>query len=218
MANKDIKYFVVNGLDSFRYDNVKKFIDMRVGHDIAMHVGHKGGHCMCHASNSHQFPINPGTFLVNFYPCIYVCGKVESVEDVEVVAPYTDSVEFTIGNQAKSSYKRKSLLVGIRLATDLKKEVDYASERQLEGNFDFVETEVSDMIKVLGICLPTYVSKVFAIQEYPKLPDYVTYNDISCLFNDSSETTSTFISDEAGNRLSDYSLNSNYKYHTLLCS
>lgn len=213
--NKDIEYFVVSGADSWEYEGAVKFINSMVGSKIAMHIGHKNGCCMCH---DQRRIINPSSFKIMLYPCVYAQGVVESVEEVEAIKPYEGSVDFTIGSQNRSNKSKKSIIVGLRPNFPLKEILEYTLEERYQKSVDtqLVETKVGDMTKLLGICLPSLMNDVFFIKRLGELPFYATQRDVAVIFEDSN-MSSNFVGDEAENRFSDYSVNSYYKYHTLLC-
>jgi len=213
--NKNIKYFVVSGLSHWNFKSVNEFLNNRKGLDIAMHVGHRSGQCMCRIHNIVMG--NPGRFKSVYYPCMYINGDIKSVEEVELIAPYEGSVDFTIGSQKRNNCESRHILVGVKLNEDLEKKVNYVKKNIPFEGFECAETEVGDMINILGICNPLFTSRIFFMQEYPKIPDYTSYNEISAQFGDDGESA-VFVTDKSGNRFSDYSIDSNYKYHTLLCT
>lgn len=215
---KDIVYFAVDNLSRWDYDNVKHFLDNRIGHEITMHVGHKDGLCMCHTNHFDSKAAYFGLQIMH-YPCVYVTAEVESVTDVEPVDKYEGSVDFTLGNQHRKLMNIKTIIVGVKMKSDIKKTVEHNNDKEhVPMSVRTVKSEVADMTKIFGACIPSYTSRVFWIQEYPRPEnDFLTNRDISTSFRE-GDASARFIGDGYEGRLSDYSIDANYKYHTLLCS
>lgn len=219
-SKKDIVYFAVDNISRWEYDNIRHFLDKRIGHEITMHVGHKDGFCMCHHHN-HTFASNKFGFVETiYYPCVYITAQVDSITDVEPVDKYEGSVDFTLGNQHRKLMNIKTIIVGVKInKAVIQDRIDYLKgEKHLLKPGRTVDTKISDMSKVFGVCIPSYASSVFWMEEWPKREnDYLTNRDVSTHFT-SDGMTARFIGGDYEGRLSDYSIDSNYKYHTILCS
>jgi hypothetical protein len=150
---------------------------------------------------------------------MYVIAEVESVTDVEPVDKYEGSVDFTLGNQHRKLMNIKTIIVGVKMKSNIKEKVkDNNENKHVLGSVEIVKTKVSDMTKIFGACIPAYTSRVFYMQEYPKPEnDYLTNRDVSTSFHE-GEARARFIGDGYEGKLSDYSIDTKYKYHTLLCN
>jgi hypothetical protein len=214
-TKNNIMHFAVDGLDNWDYKKTVEFINGRVGREITMHIGHRKGHCMCHSINFNT--IGRTSHISHFYyPCLYLTAKIESVVDVIPTSKYEDSIDFTIGSQERSLQKTKSIIVEISMNLNINDAIKRAQENKPPSGFIAEKISIEDMDRIFGICNPVFSSKIFFLQEYPKYEDFtMTDRDVSAIFRD--EMKAKFIGDKYETKISDYSIDTNFKYHTLLC-
>lgn len=164
--NKDI-------ISQWKFEDIHKFLRNRMGVDIAMHVGHKDGCCMC---RTHDYiRMNRPEVNIRYYPCIYLHAVVVSIDEVQSVYKHEGSIDFTIGSQKKSNRNLRCILVGIKMEEDLLEKVNYQKEIANSNKLTCVDTEVRDMTKIFGVCNPLFISRLFFKQEYPKIPDFTPH-------------------------------------------